>query len=132
MGRIKFITRIDRLFYKIEREKQWLVQDKKCYFCKTLLDKFELTFDHWIPLKDTDRYHSFRNCVVACERCNNKKSCKRKWSYEDTIPKYEKILREGLCRLEERIKRAEYYLSSDNKGGYSKWKKYWKKMNRWG
>lgn len=124
---MKFINKIDKAFYKLDRENIWIQQGRRCYYCKCILAKHEITADHVIPLKDTQGYHSSKNIVVACKKCNKDKGCKR-----DFVPdKWDIFLQETLDRIEERIKLAEYKLSFDRKGSFTKWKKYHEKQGRW-
>jgi hypothetical protein len=84
--------------------------------------------DHVIPRKQT-RYHSTSNCVVSCARCNQRKGHAPKADLK--LEEYEIVLANGLQRLQELTKQAEYALSFDTKGGYRKWRKYWDKRGRW-
>jgi len=117
---------LQRAFYKIDRDKLLKAQGNKCFYCKTPLTRKTATMDHVVP-KSKTKYHSTENCVVACANCNSKKS--NKATYEPTD--IEKLLAEGLARLDERTKQAEFALSFDQKGGYRKWKRYWEKRGRW-
>ncbi len=125
--KIKFITRTDRIFYKLDRENKLIEQGYKCYFCGCKLKKSEATTDHLLSLSKTNRVHSSRNTVVACSKCNGKKSDK-----DDYEPDWFDVrMAEIHDRLEERIKQAEWRLSIEPKGSYKKWKKYWEKQGRW-
>jgi 5-methylcytosine-specific restriction endonuclease McrA len=123
--------KLAKAFYRLDREKILRDQNNKCFYCKTLLTKKTATLDHVIPVKDTKqpRWVSTNGCVVACERCNSRKGHAPK---EDLVLKdWEIFLAEGLSRIEERTRQAEYALSFDAKGGYRKWTKYWEKRGRW-
>lgn len=136
MGKRKSIkmSRIDKMFYKVEREKIWISQDRKCYYCKKQLMQHELTLDHVTPLKDTRGHHSFKNCVVACDVCNQKKGSQLNWS---PPPKndWELMIDRWSKKIDERLKKFEYDLiyagTSKSHGSYTKWKRYWEKRNKW-
>ena len=91
--------------------------------------------DHVVPVSQTKlaRWRSTSQCVIACQRCNSRKGSASK--EELVLEDWEIQLAEGLARLEERTRRAEYAieraLSMDTKGGYRKWVKYWGKRGRW-
>ena len=91
--------------------------------------------DHVVPVSQTKlaRWRSTSQCVVACERCNRRKGSAPK--EELVLEDWEIQLAEGLARLDERTRQAEYAieraLSMDTKGGYRKWVKYWEKRGRW-
>lgn len=130
MGKLlKQMSRIDRAFYKIDREKIWKKQNKKCYYCKNHLSKSELTMDHVIPLEKT-RYHSTANCVVSCSNCNGKKSNKVSYIPEEK-KEWEILLENGLQKLELMTRKIEYRFSNDSKGSFNKWQKYWEKRGKW-
>lgn len=120
--------RLARAFYKLDRERILVEQKYKCYYCGCELTIKTATMDHVIPRSKTNRLHSSVNCVVACQPCNSKKGDSDK-NPEPTW--WQKKINEGIANLEERTKQAEFNLSLDQKGGYRKWKKYWKKRGRW-
>jgi 5-methylcytosine-specific restriction endonuclease McrA len=120
-----------RAFYKLDRERILREQDNKCYYCKTPLTTKTATMDHVVPVATTkqSRWQSTSQCVVACQRCNSRKG---KAPKEDLVLEdWEIQLAEGLAKLDERTRQAEYALSFDTKGGYRKWVKYWEKRGRW-
>jgi len=121
--------RLARAFYKLDRERILQKQNYRCYYCKRLLTKKTATMDHVIPRSHTSGYHTSSNCVVACFECNNKKGSKL--AYKPEVSYEQQLIKDAIDRLEERIKKAEYNLSFDRKGGYRKWKQYWQKRNRW-
>jgi len=127
------MTEVDKLFYKVEREKIWLAQDKRCKYCNKVLKKTEATIDHVVPLSQLNRHHSFKNCVVACDKCNANKGSEE-WT-APVLEEWELQIRNWSSKIDERLKRFEYDLIAvninDTKGGYTKWKRYWDKRNKW-
>lgn len=131
MDKKRYITDADRMFYQLDREKMWLEQGKKCYHCKRIMSRDELTFDHMIPLSKLRRLHSVANCVVACERCNGDKADKDNYVPED----WELQLEAGLKRLETTTRKGIYRIAmyvgmEESKGSFSKWERYWEKRGR--
>ena len=129
MARMKFQSRTDRIFYKLDRERILVEQDNKCRYCGCKLSRKEATTDHVIALSRVGRVHSTSNTVVACEDCNSRKGSKKKYK-PDAWTLY---LQRVEDRLRERTKLAVYRLDMKPKGGgsYNKWKKYWEKRGRW-
>lgn len=136
-SRNRKMSRTDRMFYKLDREKQWEKQGKKCHYCERKLARGELTFDHKIPISVTG-YHGLTNCVVACWDCNQEKGNKTNWTY--TGPKEEltelgqiahDLIEAWKVEMDGRMKRFEYSLTTDTKGGYHKWVRYWTKRGKW-
>lgn len=123
---MRYRNNLERAFYKVDRERLLSEQNNKCYYCKKPLTRSTATLDHVIPISKV-KQHSIRNCVVACFTCNNNKDNKKVYKPSDI----EIMLYEGIERLEERTKQAEFALSFSTKGGYNKWKKYWNKRGRW-
>ncbi len=120
--KIKFSSRADRIFYKLDRYNKLVEQEYKCYYCGCVLTRTTVTTDHIIPLSKTDRWHNSHNTVASCESCNSRKS--DKIIVEDP---FDVLLKEMSKRLEERIKLAEWKLSFNGKGSFKKWKKFNKK-----
>jgi CRISPR/Cas system Type II protein with McrA/HNH and RuvC-like nuclease domain len=120
--------RLEHAFYKLDREKLLVKQNNKCFYCKTPLTKKTATMDHVVARKFV-KHHSTANCVVSCFRCNQRKGHKPKEDLK--LEEWEILLAEGLLRLQELTKQAEFSLSFDTKGGYRKWRKYWNKRGRW-
>lgn len=63
---------------KIRVRKQWISQDKKCFYCQRELveernKKNSYTFDHKIPVSKGGTEHP-SNILVACKKCNGSKS----------------------------------------------------------
>lgn len=131
---MKFINRIDKVFYKIDREEKWKDQKGKCYYCDTPITKDELTFDHVIPIKKV-KFHTSNNCVVSCSSCNQDKGHKDLEEWKSSEPKdlehWEKMIVDWDRRMKENIRRFEFSWENDTKGGYQKWRKYWMKRGRW-
>lgn len=128
---MRYITEIDRIFYKLDREHLWMQQNNKCFYCKKVLLKSEITFDHVIPLSKVKNIHSVENCVVACSNCNN---CKKD-ATTYTPESWEIQLIDGLDKLEQRTRKATYTISvysgmEDSKGSFNKWNKFWEKRKR--
>ena len=128
MSRLKFINKVDRLFYKLDRENAWMDQNRRCYYCGKFLERHEITADHQKPLANV-KFHNSNNVVAACTNCNSNKGCDEKWEYVPTPD--EILLNQIFKRLEDRTRLAEFRLSFDAKGGYKKWLKYHQKRNRW-
>jgi CRISPR/Cas system Type II protein with McrA/HNH and RuvC-like nuclease domain len=134
------ISAVDRLFYKIDREKIWNAQGKKCKYCNSVISRKQATMDHIIPLSIIKR-HSVTNCVVACDSCNQQKGSNVNWecaaSNNNSRPleHWEQMIVDFGKTLDERIKRFEYDLIATNtrttKGSFSKWKRYWEKQGKW-
>jgi 5-methylcytosine-specific restriction endonuclease McrA len=61
------------------------VQDNKCFYCSTILDKYEI--DHFIPLSKGGR-NNIDNLVVSCIHCNRSKSGKLPSLWEGWNNKY--------------------------------------------
>ena len=120
--KVRFLSEADKIFYKVDRYNKLVTQDYKCYYCGCTLTRKTVTTDHVIPLKNTNRYHSSKNTVAACNTCNSKKSDKQ--FKEDW---YDKFVKESAARFEERLKLAEWKLSTEPKGSFKKWKRYHKK-----
>ena len=126
----KYINKVDRAFFKLDRENAWRGQDKRCYYCNRTLARHEITADHVIPLKHTSGYHTAKNIVAACEKCNSDKGCKLDFSPKQSTEN-DQLFQDVFDRLEERTKLAEYRLSFNQKGSFAKWKKYHEKKGRW-
>lgn len=130
------MSKTDRLFYKLDREKMWKDQGERCYYCKTKIARNALTFDHVIPISEIG-YHSLENCVVACNDCNQDKANKKDWTYSEPVrSEMDQIVHDLISdwekRIDERLKRFEFSLTLDTKGGYHKWVRYWEKRGKWG
>jgi CRISPR/Cas system Type II protein with McrA/HNH and RuvC-like nuclease domain len=136
--KLKRMSRIDGMFYQVDREKIWKSQNHKCKYCGEKIARNKATMDHVIPISKT-RYHSVVNCVVACFECNQKKDSNVNWKHipNDNVPLeiWEQMIADFSTVLDERLKRFEYDLIATNtrssKGGYNKWKRYWNKQDKW-
>lgn len=130
MSRKRRMSSVDRMFYKLDREKIWESQGRKCKYCKQSLALEDATMDHVIPISRTG-FHSVKNCVVACYDCNQDKADVAEYVKEP----WEKMIDEWKLRIDERLKRFEFKMTvvtpQDAKGGYTKWKRYWDKRGRW-
>lgn len=131
--RKRFVTDTDKIFYKLDRENIWLSQGKKCYYCKIVLPKNKITFDHVTPISATGRTHSVSNCVVSCFDCNQKKGSQV--GYEHKLEPWEIQLAEGLARIDHNTRKSMYRIirysgCEDAKGSFSKWHKFWEKKKR--
>ena len=127
----RYISKIDRQFYKLDRERQWLKQNKLCYYCKKKLNKDEITYDHVIPISKTG-YHSSQNCVVACWDCNQAKADNTDYRYEPPErDEIEQMIDAAFERINEGIRQFEYTWAKRTMGSYNKWVKYWEKRGRW-
>lgn len=129
------MSKTDRLFYKLDREKMWEDQDRRCKYCKEKIARDELTFDHVIPISVTG-YHGLDNCVVACEDCNQRKANQIDWTYtEPERTEMEQIVHDMIsewsAKMDERMRRFEFSMTTDTKGGYHKWVRYWEKRGKW-
>lgn len=125
-SRIRFISPIDKMFYKIDRNNILKEQKYKCHFCKVLLKETEGTMDHVIPKSKLKNYHSTQNCVVVCSDCNNKKG--NNPDYEAS--NWDKDVAEVLNNIEYRTRKSLYRLDMTAKGiSYQKWLLQKKKTN---
>jgi CRISPR/Cas system Type II protein with McrA/HNH and RuvC-like nuclease domain len=134
--RKKFINNVDKMFLNIDRENIWKNQNKKCFYCSKTLSKSEITLDHVVPLKKTNRLHSIQNCVVACLSCNQHKGCDENFEpVVETPEAWEIQLQNGLDRLDHLTKKSMYSIvrysgCEDHKGSFSKWLSFWEKRQR--
>ena len=119
---------IDRAFYKLDRERVWNEQHGRCYYCKELIDKNDITFDHVIPISKT-KFHSTQNCVVACRPCNQKKAAHAEIP-KDNHEDWEILLNNGLRKMDEMVLRMMWKWDSDHMGSFNRWRKYWMKRRR--
>lgn len=130
MSRLR-LTRVERAFYRIDREQTWLKQNKRCYYCRKLLKKNEITFDHVIPISKTG-YHSTENCVVACQPCNEAKADNDSFVWEQEPREWwEQLIDDKFAEINENVRQFEYKLEEKTMGSYNKWVKYWTKRGRW-
>ena len=93
------------------------IRDKyTCQYCKTVLEKKQLTIDHVIP-KDQGGKNSWENTVCSCFDCNNKKSNRtpsqahmglRKTPYKPTIMEFI-MLKVKLDGLDSLLKELDYF-----------------------
>lgn len=130
------MSRVDRMFYQLDREKMWREQDERCHYCKEKIGRDEATFDHVVPISEVGYQHSIDNCVVACEDCNQNKANKTDWVYtEPEMGELQKIAHDLIeawkKQVDEDLKRFEFKFTSDTKGGYHKWVRYWTKRGKW-
>jgi 5-methylcytosine-specific restriction endonuclease McrA len=135
MARKKFISKTDKMFYKLDREIIWQNQKEKCYYCSKKLKRNEITLDHVVPLSKLKYRHAPSNCVVACFSCNQKKS--NRTDYRPQKEQWEILLQDGLERLEKQTRKSVYRIvrysgCEDHKGSFAKWEKYWEKKGRFG
>ena len=122
---IKYASRADRIFYKIDRLNNLIDQNYKCFYCGCDLTRETVTTDHVIPLSKTGRCHNTNNTVAACDKCNSAKG-----DQEELITDwFDALIKRMLVRTEERIKLAEWRLAIDPKGSFRKWKKFHAKNN---
>lgn len=123
-------TRLDRAFYKLDRERLWNEQGRVCYYCKHSLRRNELTTDHVVPISKNGAT-TIDNCVVACYACNHKKA---DMSVEEFVPDelnwMERMVYDGLLQLEMQTRRVEYTFANNTKGSFNKWNRYWEKQGR--
>lgn len=136
MGRARrILSTTDRIFYKLDRETQWLRQKKKCFYCSELILRREITFDHIVPISQTGNCHSVKNCVVACWECNQLKGDSLITEPEVTLvieqPEWSHMIDAWSIKMTDRIRRFEYTFEETTRGGYHKWVRYWNKRNRW-
>lgn len=131
-GTRRKMSKVDRIFYKNDRERIWKEQNYKCYYCPKVLKLKETTLDHVIPISKIGFCHSTLNAVVACVDCNSKKGNSEHYEYvPEVVTGFEKDLNDMMERLDERIKRAQYALSFKTFGSYRRWKKHHEKNGRW-
>ena len=133
MKKKNFISKQDQMFYKLEREKIWIEQNRKCFYCNKTISRAELTADHIIPICKT-KYHSSKNIVVACQDCNEKKDCKTVEEFIQELVKPQELpdyMLAAINRIEMRTRLAEFRLDFDTKGSFNKWCKYHEKRKRW-
>lgn len=125
------MNRLEKAFYKVERERKLEEQDGRCIYCGGPLTRKAATMDHVIPVSRTGRRHSSLNAVVACKTCNGKKANKDDFEYAPP-PLHENPLVAAMFeRIEERVRLAEWRLSMDPKGSFRKWLKFHEKRGRW-
>lgn len=117
---IKYASRADKIFYKIDRFNNLIDQNYKCFYCGCDLTRQTVTTDHVIPLSKTGRCHNPKNTVAACDKCNSAKGDQE----ELIIDRFDVLLKEAIKKIEERTKLAEWRLSFDHKGSFKKWKKF--------
>jgi 5-methylcytosine-specific restriction endonuclease McrA len=134
--RIRFITRVDRLFYKLTREKKLEEQGYRCYYCGEQLSRRDATLDHVTPLASTNHhYHQDSNTVACCEKCNKEKGRKTVDEFleerERSMDHFDRVLREICQRLEERVRQAEWRLDFKPMGSFNKWVKFHEKRGKW-
>jgi len=92
-----------------------LKRDKySCQYCGKVLKSTQATIDHVFP-KTLGGQSTFENCVVACKKCNSKKSSK---TLEESGMK---LIREPTAPLEH-----IHYMSTED-GWHKDWEKYLKK-----
>lgn len=135
MAKYRQMSRTDKIFYKLEREKQWEKQGRRCIYCGEKITKNEATFDHKIPISQVG-YHSFENCVVACYTCNQQKANKTDWSPDvvqlQELTPVDEMINRWKTQIDNRVRRFEWSLDSNPMGSFNKWTKYWEKRHRWG
>lgn len=127
--RRRFISKADKIFYKLERERLWIKQNKRCKYCNRILVQSEITLDHVIPIA-YQPYHTYNNTVVACVSCNVNKGCKLNWDADD----FSKRINEMHDRMEMRIRLAEYRLdiNKNTKGmTFKKWNNFQSKKGKY-
>lgn len=123
------MSRLERGFYKITRERILEEQDYKCHYCKRKLTRKEATLDHVLAISKCGRRHSDSNTVVSCVKCNSAKSNK---NVNDFKPEKTDVqLNEMLERIEQRVRLAEWRLDFQTKGSFHKWEKFHIKRGRW-
>ena len=72
MAKKRFVTKVDRLFRNIDKERKLVEQKHQCYWCGSMLSSRSATFDHVIPISTIQNsYHSLTNTVIACKACNS-------------------------------------------------------------
>lgn len=115
---VRFISPVDKMFYKIDRVNLLKEQHYKCKFCKVLLKENEGTMDHVIPKSKLNNYHSTQNCVVACSDCNSKKGNNPDYKASE----WDKDVAEVLNNIEYRTRKSLYRLDMNANGiTYNKW-----------
>lgn len=131
MGKLK-ISKEDRVFYKLERDRLWRKQKGICYHCPEYVPFNESTMDHITPVSLIGNQHSFDNCVMACRRCNLEKGNDPDWVYEPPKePEWMGMINEWAAQTEQRIRQLERRWDKKPLGSFNKWQKYWTKRGRW-
>jgi len=117
-----------KIFYNLDREKKWLEQGNKCFYCETPLDRNEATLDHIVPLSKGGG-HCDSNIVAACLKCNCAKD--DNISYEPS--EFDLRISKAITNIEARTRKALWRIDlnpSTCRLSYNKWEKYWKKRGR--
>lgn len=123
---IKFRSRVEKAFYRMDREDKLREQDFTCKYCGCDLDYSTVTADHVIPLTETGRIHHRDNIVAACESCNVKKGSRKVYTYN--VDSFTILVNEAAQRVKERGWLADYNIRKafglNVRGSFKKWVKY--------
>jgi 5-methylcytosine-specific restriction endonuclease McrA len=129
---MRFNDKLQRKFYQLEREKRLVEQNYRCFYCKEIIAKNEVTADHVIPIKQTKR-HSDCNIVACCITCNRKKAAMTIDEFKNyNFKKVPNELKEFFEILETKTRKAEFNLDiKTHFTSFRHWQTYWQKRNKW-
>lgn len=118
MGHVK-LTRLERAFYRIEREQKLHDQEYRCKYCHCTLTRSTATTDHVIAACKIGYRHSSLNAVVSCGDCNTRKG--RRTIEEFVSDPFQILITEITAIVEMRTLRAEYNLDVAATMSFNKW-----------
>ena len=128
------MAKSDRMFYKIDRERLWEEQNRRCYHCKEYINRDEITMDHLTPISKLGGQHSVKNCVASCLPCNQHKADNEEWDVSMRLEEMswiERSVYEFGKRMDERVRRFAWRMDMSPKGSYNKWLRYHQKRGEY-
>lgn len=109
-GILRFTRNIS--FRKFMKETAINMKGEKCYYCKKILSKEELSIDHIFP-SDFGGPTITNNLVPACKKCNQEKSNMTYSQYMKYLESkelgYEQLYLKSLTTLQEKIRTQKKY-----------------------